>query len=70
MAEAVSRRPLTPQARVLSLISPRDICGGHSSCGTGFSPTGFPLSVSFHQCSTIVFVYMLLLPEGQTGEVW
>jgi hypothetical protein len=30
----------------------------------------FPLSVSFHQCSTLVFIYMLLLPEGRTGEAW
>jgi hypothetical protein len=28
----------------------------------------FPLSVSFHQCSILIFIYMLLLPEGQTGE--
>ena len=26
----------------------------------------FPLSVSFHRCSVLIF--MLLLPEGQTGE--
>jgi len=30
----------------------------------------FPLSVSFHQCSTLIFIYMLLLLEGQTGEAW
>jgi len=62
MAEAVSRRPLTPQARVLSLISPRDICGGHGSCGTGLSPsipvfpcqyrsTSVPQSSSYTCCS-------------------
>jgi hypothetical protein len=31
---------------------------------------GFPLSVSFHQCSTLIFTYMLPLPEGQTAEAW
>jgi len=31
---------------------------------------GFPLSVSFHQCSTLIFTHTLLLPEGQTGEAW
>jgi hypothetical protein len=30
----------------------------------------FPLSVSFHQCSSLIFIYMLLLPEGQRGEAW
>jgi hypothetical protein len=29
-----------------------------------------PLCVSFHQCCTSIFNYMLLLPEGQTGEAW
>jgi len=31
---------------------------------------GFVLSVSFHHCSIPIFVYMLLLPEGQMGEAW
>jgi hypothetical protein len=30
----------------------------------------FALSVSFHQCSILIFIYMLLLPEAQTGETW
>ena len=25
---------------------------------------------SFHQCSKVIFIYMLLLPEGQTVEAW
>ena len=29
---------------------------------------GFPLSVSFHQCWSLISNYMFLLPEGQTGE--
>jgi hypothetical protein len=29
-----------------------------------------PLSVSFHQCSILVFIYMLLLSERQTSELW
>jgi hypothetical protein len=30
----------------------------------------FPFSpvVSFHQRSTLIFIYMLLLPQGQSGE--
>jgi len=31
---------------------------------------GFPLSLSFHQRPTLVFTYMLLLPERQTDEAW
>jgi len=30
----------------------------------------FPLSVSFHHCSTLIFIYMLLLAEGQTDAAW
>jgi len=29
---------------------------------------GFPMSASFYQCSLLI-IYMLLLPEGQTDEV-
>ena len=31
---------------------------------------GFPLSVSFHQCSIFFFVYVLVLPEVNTSEAW
>jgi hypothetical protein len=31
---------------------------------------GFSLSVSFHHYSILKFMYMLLLPEGQTGKDW
>jgi hypothetical protein len=31
---------------------------------------GCPLSVPFHQCSRLIFIYMLLSPEGQTGKAW
>jgi len=30
----------------------------------------FLLSVSFHLCSMLIFIDMLLLREGQTGETW
>jgi hypothetical protein len=39
MAQAVSRRPLTAEARVRSRVSPCEICGGQSGTGTGFSPS-------------------------------
>jgi len=30
----------------------------------------FSLSVSFHFCSILIFIYTLLLQEGQRGEAW
>jgi hypothetical protein len=38
MAQAVSRRPPTAEARFRSRVSPYGICGGQSVTGTGFSP--------------------------------
>ena len=52
-AQAVSRRPLTAEARARSRVGPCGFCGGQSGAGTGFSPSTsiFPLSISFHRCS-------------------
>jgi hypothetical protein len=30
----------------------------------------FPPSVSFHQCSSLISIYMFLLPEQHSGTVW
>jgi hypothetical protein len=39
MAQAVSRRPLTPEAGARSRVSICEICGGQSGTGTGVSPS-------------------------------
>jgi hypothetical protein len=37
MAQVVSHRPLTAEARVRTWVNPCGICGGQSGTGTGFS---------------------------------
>jgi hypothetical protein len=39
MAQVVSRRPLTAEARVHARVNPCGICGGQIGTGTGFSPS-------------------------------
>jgi hypothetical protein len=54
MAQVVSRRPLTAEARVQARVNPCGICGGQSGTGTDFSPSSsvfpcqyiIPLSLS------------------------
>jgi hypothetical protein len=48
MAQAVSRRPLTAEARVRSRVSPCGICGGQSGTRTGFPPSTSVFSCQFH----------------------
>jgi hypothetical protein len=53
MAQVVSRRPLTAEARVRARVNPCGICGGQSGTGIGFSPSS---SVFPCQCHSTVAV--------------
>jgi hypothetical protein len=48
MAQAVSRRPLTAEARVRSCVSYCGICGGQSGTATGFSQRTSVFPCQFH----------------------
>jgi hypothetical protein len=48
MAQAVSRRPLTVQARVRSRVSPCGICGESGGIVTGFTPSTSVFPCQFH----------------------
>ena len=72
----VSRWPVTAGARVRSQALPCEVWYVVSKVApTQFLPRSnsvFPWESSSHQWSTLtlIFIHMLLLPEGQTGEVW
>jgi hypothetical protein len=48
MAQAVSRRPPTPEARVQSRVSPCGICDEQTGTGTGISPSTSVFPCQFH----------------------
>jgi hypothetical protein len=48
MAQAISSRPPTADARVRFRVSPCGICGGQSGIGTGFSPSTSVFHCQFH----------------------
>jgi hypothetical protein len=48
MSQAVSRQPLTAEARVRSRVSPCVIFGGQSGTGTGLSPSTSVFPCQFH----------------------
>jgi hypothetical protein len=69
MAQALSPRLVAEEARFQSQVNQCAICVGQSDAGRGCTLV-FSLSVSFHQCPILIFTYMMLLPEGKTGETW
>jgi hypothetical protein len=48
VAQAVSRRSPTAEARVQSRVTPCGICGGQSGTGTGFSHSSSVFPCQFH----------------------
>jgi hypothetical protein len=72
MVQAKSRQPLTTKGRVRSHANRGQFRGCQSNGGKGFSlsTSVFPLSVTMHEPSTFIFMYMLLLPEGQSTDAW
>jgi hypothetical protein len=48
MAQVVSRRPLTAEARVRARVNPYGICGGQSGIVTGFSQSSSVFPCQYH----------------------
>jgi hypothetical protein len=61
LAQAVSRRSVTAEARVRSQADPCGICGGQNSTQTGFSRSNAVLPYQYHSNNTpyvhISFIY-------------
>jgi hypothetical protein len=71
MAQAVGRQTFSAKARIWSQFNTLDICGGPSGTVTGFSASiSVSCCLSFRHWSVMIFIYMLLLTEGRTGEAW
>jgi hypothetical protein len=69
MAKEVSRRPFNAEARGRFQASPCMV-GIVARARVFTDDFGFRLSASFHQCSILIFIFMFVLREGQTDEVW
>jgi hypothetical protein len=70
IAQEVSCRPFTAEARLQSQVIPCEVYGGRNGTGRGLSTRtcSFFLSVSFNQYTILFFIYMILVTEGQMGE--
>jgi hypothetical protein len=59
--------PLNTEIWVGSWVNPSEICGRQSSSGTGFSPGTCLLSVTFHLCSIVAFIFEAFLVRRTSG---
>jgi hypothetical protein len=53
MAQMVSRRPLTEEARVCAQLKTYRICDEQSCAGTGFSPSSTVLPCQYHSTAAV-----------------
>jgi hypothetical protein len=60
-------RALTAEASPQSLVNLCAICDDRVAEGQVFDQ---PSHTSVHQCTILIFVYMLVLLEGQMSEDW
>jgi hypothetical protein len=69
--DLVFKRVWPYKARVRYQANQCEIGGGQGGTGAVFSSNTLgPVLESFHQCFVLMFVYMLLVPEGKTGKAW
>jgi hypothetical protein len=59
IAQAVSRRLLTVEARFRVRVSPCAICGGQRGSGTGFSLESFSFHCQYHSTAS-VFIHVIV----------
>jgi hypothetical protein len=57
------------EGRVWSENRSGGIVGGQGGTGTGFSMS-ISVFLLVQQCYLLIFIYLLLFSEGQTGEIW
>jgi hypothetical protein len=59
MAQVVSRRPPTAEARFRAWVNPCGICGGQSGTGTGFSPSSSVFFLSIYHSTVALQTHII-----------
>jgi hypothetical protein len=68
MAQEISRRTLTAEARVRAPVNPCGICGRQSGSGTGFSRSSSGFPCQYH--STVDLHFHILFGDEQKACWW